>query len=340
MDKRLLAELCALDGVSGHENAVREYILNRLKETSAPHEVTVDRMGNVLVHMLGQRPAARKLLIDAHMDEVGFLISHIGDDGFLSFETVGGIDKQVLFGRRVRVGQQMGIIGGKAIHHCQDGEKAAIPEVDAMSIDIGVSCREEAEKRVRVGDAGTFSDGLIHLDDRGFTGKAVDDRIGCALLLTLAEKQPQFDYWLSFSVQEEVGLRGAGAAAAAVQPDIAIAVDATTAADTVGSTRQTAVCRLGAGAVVSFADRATMYDDALYQDIRRWAQEQGIPTQTKNRVAGGNNAGSIQRSGNGVRVATVSLPCRYLHSPVCTGRWADVDAMEKLLVFLSERLPA
>ncbi len=339
MDKQLLTELCALSGVSGHESVIRIYITNRLDASDAPHDVTVDAMGNILVHMIGKQPAPHKLLLDAHMDEVGVIITHIHDDGSLSFDTVGGIDKQVLFGHRVQIGSCSGIIGGKAIHHCSGDEKTTIPTAETMAIDIGAADRQEAERFVKLGSWGTFATGFC---DRGdlFTGKAVDDRVGCALLLQLAQTQPLYDIWLSFSVQEEIGLRGAGVVGNAVRPDIAIAIDATTAADTVGSSRKNAVCHLGDGAVVSFADRATLYDPTLYQLIRSVGEECGIPTQTKNRVAGGNNAGAIQCAGNGTKMAAVSLPCRYIHSGACTGKWSDVEAMERLLAELIKRLPA
>ena len=139
-------------------------------------------------------------------------------------------------------------------------------------------------------------------------------------------------------MQEEVGLRGAGVAAEAVQPDIAVAIDATTAADIAGTPADKEVCRVGKGAVVSFADRATLYDSELYHRIRSIAQENQIPAQTKNCIAGGNNAGAIQRTHTGVSMAAVSLPCRYIHSPYCVGSLADVEAMEKLLFCLAEQL--
>lgn len=339
MKRELLQELCALDGISGREDAVRSYILAHLERSPAPKEIAVDPMGNVLVHLIGQQPCVHRLQLDAHMDEVGFLVTHIGADGFLTFTPVGGIDKQVLFGHRVRLGEQAGVIGGKAIHQCQGAERTSIPDNDALVIDIGANDGEAAAARVHIGDGGTFQQEWVDLSGERFKSKAVDDRVGCALLLTLAESQPLYDMWLSFSVQEEVGLRGAGVAAEQIRPDIAIALDATTAADTVGSRPDTAVCCVGNGGVVSFADRATLYDRELYQQIRALAAEHNIPTQTKTRIAGGNDAGSIQRSGHGVRMAALSLPCRYIHSPACTGSWADVQAMEALLRVLIEVLP-
>ena len=340
MNRELLAALCRVDGPSGREEAVRRMILQELEASPAPKEVTVDPMGNVLVHLIGRQPASKRLLLDAHMDEVGFLVSFIQPDGLLRFETVGGIDKTVLFGHRVRIGRQLGVIGGKAVHQCRDKEKETVPAAETMLIDIGAADRQAAEAVVSVGDDGTFAEGFTDWGNGFFCGKAVDDRVGCALLLTLAGQQPAYDVWLSFSVQEEVGLRGAAVVGNAVRPDIAVAVDATTAADTVGSTDADCVCRVRGGAVVSFADRATLYDRPLYDRIRAAAEARGIPTQTKTRVAGGNNAASLQRSHTGVQTAAVSLPCRYIHSPACVGHWEDVEAMEALLRCLVEELPA
>ncbi|MBQ4332896.1 MAG: M42 family peptidase [Clostridia bacterium] len=338
MNKQLLTELCCIDGPSGRENAVRSYILDKLNASSTPKEVQVDAMGNVLVHLIGKNTASKKVLFDAHMDEVGFVVTHIFDNGMLRFSTVGGILPQVLYGHRVRIGTQVGVIGGKAMHQCGGDESKKVPSADAMAIDIGAQNREEAKKLVKVGDFGTFDAGLNWLQDDLFVGKAVDDRVGCYLLLQLAEQQPKRDLWLSFTVQEELGCRGAGVAATAIQPDIAIAVEATTAGDIAGSSEPEQVCCMGKGAVVSFADRVTMYDGALYQRIRDLADGAGIPNQTKNKIAGGNNASAIQVSGTGVHMSAVSLPCRYIHSQACMGRVSDVEAMYNLLSLLAEEL--
>lgn len=338
MKKELLQELCALVGVSGREDAVREYILRRLDEGTAPKEVEIDGMGNVLVRLIGKEPAKHRLLLDAHMDEVGFLVTDITPEGFLHFSPAGGIDPQVLLGQRVQIGGVRGVVGAKAVHQCTEAEKNTIVPLERLYIDIGVHDRAEAEALLSVGDSGTFAGEWFDLAGDRFRSKAVDDRVGCALLLTLAETQPERDLWLSFSVQEEVGLRGAGAAARRVSPEVAIAIDATTAADIAGNPPENAVCRMGQGAVVSFADRATLYDRELYREIRALADENGIATQTKTRIAGGNNAGAIQTTGTGVRMAAISLPCRYIHSPSCVGSLADVEAMERLLRLLAERL--
>lgn len=338
MNKQVLFDLCSLDGVSGRETAVREYILKSLDKSSAPMEVKVDPMGNILVHLHGKSSPAKTVLFDAHMDEVGFLITHINDDGTLTFDTVGGIDKRVLFGQRVRIGGVHGVIGGKAVHQCSKEEKESVPTVNTMAIDIGVATREEAQTLVRVGQGGTFACGLQEWQNGVLVGKALDDRVGCALLLSLAKEQPQYDVWLSFSVQEEVGLRGAKVVGEAIRPDIAVAIDATTAADIAGSSDKNCVCRVGHGPVVSFADGAAVYDEVLYQFIRSIADENGIETQSKNRIAGGNNGASLQRSHTGARTAAISLPCRYIHSPTSLAQMNDIESMEKLLRLLIERL--
>lgn len=334
MNKELLSTLCEWDGVSGREHAVRDYILNQLNSYSTSKEVTVDAMGNILVHLKGKEPADKVVQFDAHMDEVGFIITHICDDGTLRFSKVGGINDDVLFGHMVRIGETIGVIGGKALHQCDDAKK--VPS--GLSIDIGVTSKEEAEKLVKIGQCGTFRERLTYLSDDLFLGKAVDDRVGCMLLLEMANTQPERDIWLTFSVQEEVGLRGAGVATERIKPDYVVAIDATTAADTAGSSEETSVCCMGKGAVVSFADGATLYDTDLYQRIRSLADEAGIPTQTKNKIAGGNNAGAMQRRGIGAYTAAVSLPCRYIHSPACMGAVKDVNAMGDLLMLLAKEL--
>lgn len=338
MNKQLLADLCAIDGVSGHEKSVRDYILARLSESTVPMEVHTDNMGNVIVHLIGKEKANKIVQLDAHMDEVGFIITGIGEDGFLRFDTIGGIDSRVLFGHRVRIGSQKGVIGGKAGHQCSADETKKVPSADSLRIDIGANSKEEAEKLVKIGDCGTFDNQLIWMGEEHFLGKAVDDRVGCMLLLELAQKQPQRDIWLSFSVQEEIGLRGAGIATEAIRPDYAVAIDATTAADVAGNSPDQSVCFVGQGAVVSFADRATLYDPELYQRIRKLADEKGIPTQTKTTVAGGNNAGAMQGRHTGVKMTAVSLPCRYIHSAACMGEIQDVEAMYDLLAMLAEEL--
>ena len=332
-----LQALCALCGVSGREHAVRDYILEQVNAAPTEKTVTVDPLGNVLVDLRGEQRADKRLMFAAHMDEVGLIITHVEENGTLKFAPVGGIDEKALFGTRVKVGDAIGIIGGKAIHQCGGDEKKTVPSASKMCIDIGAANKEEAEKVVQVGDVATFYSECITLGDHKVKAKALDDRAGCALLLQLAQTTPKYDITLAFTVQEEVVLRGARTAAFAVEPDVAVVVDVTTAADIAGVSGADCVCRQGEGPVVSFMDGRTLYDADLYDMLMQTAKRIGIPAQTKTRVAGGNDAGSIQTTGRGARVAAVSLPGRYIHSSGCV---IDIRDFEDTAALLSASVAA
>lgn len=334
-----LQALCSLEGVSGREEAVREYILSALESSPASKEVVCDSLGNIVVRMEGRRRAAKTLMFAAHMDEVGLIVTGITTEGYLRFAAVGGIDPQVLYGRRVRIRGHLGIIGGKAVHLCSGDDKKIVPPIADMLIDLGIDSREEAEKLAHPGDVAVWDSPYRELENGLVKGRAIDDRAGCALLLKLAEQMPEYDLVLAFTVQEEIGLRGAKTAAFSIQPDIAVVVDATTAADTAGVPEGKQVCCVGKGAVVSFMDKRTLYDPALYDQIWCIAQQDQILLQPKTMVAGGNDAGSIQLAGRGARVAAVSLPCRYIHSPSCVLSLSDLDQTLRLLRRLAEELP-
>ncbi len=330
-----LRDLCMIDGVSGCEAPVRQYIQKAMSSISYIDECRVDPMGNLLVHLKGETTSEKTLMLAAHMDEVGLIATGMTDDGFIRIEAVGGIDKAVLFGHRVRFGEQRGVIGGKAIHMCKGDESSQIPEGDLL-VDIGAASKEEAEKRVSIGDTAVFDSDFYELGNL-VKGRAIDDRAGCAILLEIAKTQPKRDMWLAFTVQEEVGLRGAKTAAFTIDPDYAVVIDATTAADTVGVPSDKQVCCVEKGAVVSFMDRRTLYDKDMYDSIMQTAAEFSIPAQPKSMVAGGNDAGSIQTAASGAKVAAISLPCRYIHSPSCVLSMKDMDAVYQLVTALIER---
>lgn len=330
--------LSALEGVSGREHAVRDYILTQLTASPASIKVTVDALGNVIAHVDGHNRAARTLLFAAHMDEVGLMITGVTEDGFLRFAPVGGIDPSVLFGRRVLVNGHIGVIGGKAMHQCGGDDKKKAVAIDNLLIDVAAESREQATVIAQPGDVAVFDSDFTELENGLFKARALDDRAGCALLLNLVADIPVYDIVLAFTVQEEVGLRGAKTAAFAIQPDIAVVVDSTTAADVAGVPEDKQVCRVGGGPVVSFMDNRTLYDKRLFDHIFQTAGRIGVPVQTKTTVAGGNDAGAIQLSRSGVRVAAVSLPCRYLHSPSCVLSRDDVEATSLLLQALAGEL--
>jgi putative aminopeptidase FrvX len=336
-DMELLRALCETRGISGREEAVRGLILSRISE--AADEVQVDGLGNVLVFKKGRNHARKRVLLSAHMDEVGLIVTHIGQDGLLRFSTVGGIDRRVLCGKPVTVGDQAlpGVIGLKPIHLLQGEEKEKSVPVEDLYIDIGAKDREQAEKLVQLGDMVCFAGGFDASAGK-IRAKALDDRAGCAILIKLLLEEHPFDLYFSFVVQEEVGLRGARAAVFTLEPEAAIVVEATTAADIPGVEEAKQVCRVGGGAVLSFMDRSTIYDSAYYRLAQKSASAVGAPWQAKQAVAGGNDAGAIHQSRGGVRTAAVSLPCRYLHSPVSLIAQEDFDAVLATVRELSGRM--
>ena len=322
--KELLRELCLTDGISGNEDAVREYIINKIKDVC---EYSIDPLGSIICLKKGKKAPEKKLMICAHMDEVGFMVTYIRPDGTLSFDTVGGVDAAVVIGRQVRVGKDRisGVVGSTAVHNLSKDEREKAPSIDSLYIDIGAEDKAEAEKYVSLGDCVYFDSEFVDLGERRIKAKAIDDRAGCAIMIQMMHEELEYDTWFVFNVQEEIGLRGSTASAFTVAPDFAIVLESTTAADIDGASGAKRVCEVGKGAVVSFMDRSTMYDKELYRLAFDTAKKLGIPCQTKTMVAGGNDAGAIHKSGKGVRTIAVSLPCRYLHSPSSVIELADLD---------------
>ena len=335
--KELLRELCLADGVSGRESAVRELIISKI----APYcEYEVDPLGSLICFRKGRKSADKKLMICAHMDEVGFIVTYINSDGTLAFAPVGGINAGVVLARQVRVGKDRlpGVIGSTAVHNLSKEQREKAPKIDDMYIDIGARDREEAMKYVSLGDSVYFDSEFVDLGERRIKAKAIDDRAGCAMMIEMMHEELEYDTYFVFNVQEEIGLRGSTASAFAVAPDFAIVLESTTAADIDGASGAKRVCEVGKGPVVSFMDRSTMYDKELYRLAFDIAKELDIPCQTKTMVAGGNDAGAIHKSGKGVRTIAVSLPCRYLHSPSSVIEFADMENSYKLVKELSKRI--
>ena len=337
MDMALLERLCRTNGVSGDEGRVREIILSEIKDCA--DSVTVDGMGNVLAFKQGRNPAKTKLLLSAHMDEVGFIVTDITRDGMLSVEPVGGIDRRVVCGKPVTVGPRAvkGVFGIKPIHLLKPDEKDKMPPMDKIYIDIGAENKEQAEQFIDIGDYAAFDSPFICKDGR-IISKALDDRAGCLVLIEMLKTELQYDMYFSFVVQEEVGLRGAKAAAYTLDPEAAIVVETTTAADAAGVEEQKQVCRLREGAVISFMDKRTIYDSAYYKLALAAGREAGVKTQPKQAVAGGNDAGAIHCSRGGVRTAAVSLPCRYLHSACTVAAQEDLDAVYVTVLGTAEKI--
>ena len=322
----ILRELTALDGVSGEENSVRDYIISKIEGHC---EYKIDPLGSIIAFKKGKNRSNKKLMVDAHMDEVGLIITSVTSGGFLGFSAVGGIDTAVLMFRRVRIGNINGVITGKPIHLISAEERKKLPKADSLYIDIGASSKEEALKLVRIGDRAVICGEYTQMGSK-IKAKAIDDRAGCAILISLLMADSDYDFYATFSVQEEVGLRGAKAVAFTVEPDSAIVLEATTAADIAGVEASKRVCLLGEGPAVSFMDRATVYD----RDYYNAALKSGIKCQPKAAVAGGNNSGAVHLSRGGVRTLAISVPCRYIHSPSCVADKEDIENAARLAEYM------
>lgn len=330
----MLKDLCLLNGTSGREEAVRNYIIEKIKDKC---EYSVDALGSVIAFKKGRKAPDKKVLVAAHTDEVGFIITDITDDGYLRFASVGGIDAAVVLGRRVDINGIKGVVGAKAVHLLSDDEKKNEPAFDKLAIDIGAADKAEAEKAVSLGDCAYFASDYCEFGDGFIKSKALDDRIGCMLMIELINSDLEYDTYFCFNVQEEVGLRGSGCSAYAVKPDVAVILESTTAADIDGVTGGDKCCVLGKGPVVSFMDGRTIYDKQIFDLAFEVAKENNIKIQTKTKIAGGNDAGAIQKSGAGCRVAAVSLPCRYIHSGSSVVKIGDIEETRRFLpLFLSK----
>ena len=330
----MLKDLCLLNGTSGREEAVRNYIIEKIKDKC---EYSVDALGSVIAFKKGRKAPDKKVLVAAHTDEVGFIITDITDDGYLRFAPVGGIDAAVVLGRRVDINGIKGVVGAKAVHLLSDDEKKNEPAFDKLAIDIGAADKAEAEKAVSLGDCAYFASDYCEFGDGFIKSKALDDRIGCMLMIELINSDLEYDTYFCFNVQEEVGLRGSGCSAYAVKPDVAVILESTTAADIDGVTGGDKCCVLGKGPVVSFMDSRTIYDKQIFDLAFEVGKENNIKIQTKTKIAGGNDAGAIQKSGAGCRVAAVSLPCRYIHSGSSVVKIGDIEETRRFLpLFLSK----
>lgn len=335
MNMNLLKKLCLANAVSSGEKDVREIILSEIRDYA--DDITVDKSGNLIVFKKGAQRAENKLMLSAHMDEVGFIITGINSDGTLSVDEVGGIDRRVVNGKRVILCSSgiNGVFGIKPIHLSKGDSRNDIPKMSQMYIDIGACNKEDAEKYVQPGELAAF-EGFYEENEQSVITKALDDRAGCLVLIEMIKNNLPYDMYFTFVVQEEVGLRGAKTAAYTVDPDFSIVVETTTAADipTVDDSKK--VCLLGEGAVISFMDRRTVYDREMYKLAFKAAATEGVKAQPKKAVAGGNDAGVISITNGGVRTLAVSLPCRYLHSPHTVIYKSDLESVYKTVMKLSD----
>ncbi len=310
-----LKELTELDGVSGNEQQVRDFINQRIKDKV--DDLRVDVLGNLIAYKKGTK-GRRKIVLAAHMDEVGFMVTNIEEDGTLAFSPVGGVETQVMPGKVVRInGKTIGVIGYKAIH-IQDKESLLKPlSVEQLRIYIGAKSKEEASKQVKIGDYVAFTTAFDQENGR-VTGKAFDDRAGCSVLMDLIEKNDRYedDLYFAFVVQEEVGLRGSAVVVEQIHPDIVIVIEGTTAGDDPELPEYQWATHLGDGPAVTFMHRGYVVNKKIYEAILNVAVKYSIPHQAKRRTAGGTDAARFARTGAGTAAGVVSVPSRYIHSPV------------------------
>ena len=336
-----LEELTCLSGVSGDEGAVRNFIADKIKDSV--DELYVDMIGNLFAVKKGTGISDKKVMVAAHMDEVGLIISKIGDDGFLKYQTVGGIDPRIMISKKVKIGKNavLGVLGAKAVHLQKKSERDSVPKHDDLYIDIGATDKESAEKLVALGDYVVFDSDYVAFGDGFIKAKALDDRMGCDILIELATdvtKYP-FDLYLVFTVQEEVGTRGARVAAERISPDIALILEGTTCSDVYGVEECGYSTVAGGGAALSIIDRGTYYDKNLVQGLYDTAKKHDIPVQFKKTATGGNDAAAVHLASGGVRCAAISVPARYIHSPSSVVKQADVEAVRTLIqTFLQEEI--
>lgn len=328
----MLKEYTEAFGVSGCEKEIRDIIKDKVENLG---DTRVDKLGSLIVHKKG---TGKRIMIAAHMDEVGFIVTAIKDDGRIKFAPVGGIDPRILISKRVIFGRNktLGVIGSKPIHLQSPEERTTPLKLDQLFIDIGASSKEEVQKYIKLGDYATFESKYVDMG-KYIKSKALDDRVGCAILTEILRGKYDLDMFGVFTVQEEVGLRGAGAAAFAIEPEIAIVLEGTTCAD-IAKDEKDFVTTVGQGPAISLMDASSAANGRLLRRIVEVAEQNNIPYQYRRGKVGGNDAGKIHRSKEGCITATISVPTRYIHSPISMISKQDYENTLKLVKFVLTNL--
>jgi len=331
--KELIKKLTDVRSPSGREDEITEAIKKELD--GHVDEIRTDNMGNLIALKKGS--SGKKLLLDAHMDEIGFVISHIDDNGFLRVERIGGVSPYMMLGIRILFdGGVTGVAGIEAESMKDAIENMKNLDLDVLFVDIGVRSKEEAESLVSIGTFGTYEPGFVDAGNR-LISKSMDDRIGCAILVQVAKelKKPKDDVYFVFSTQEEVGLVGASVAAFDIMPDLAVAVDVTAGPDTPKGSKRMKF-KLGKGPTIKIKDSASISSSFFVNRLTEVAKDHDIPFQYEVLLYGGTNAMGYQRTGRGIRSGTVSVATRYVHSPHEMVDYDDVLGAVKMLRILAE----
>ncbi len=329
----LLKEICVTPGTSGDEERIRKVILREIK--GLVDKVDIDHMGNVIALKKG-KSSEKKAMAAAHMDEIGFMITHIDKMGFGHFKPIGGFDPKTLTAQRVIIhGKKdiIGVMGSKAVHVMSPEEKKKSPELKDYFIDFGLP-EKEVKKLISVGDFITRDRDLIEMGDNVCT-KSIDNRVSVFILIetlrTLKKKKPAYDFYATFTVQEEVGMRGAKTAAYKINPDFAFGLDVTAASDTPGTAEKDYCTKLGEGTAIKVMDGGTISDVRMVRFMEKIAKAKKIKYQKEVMLAGGTDTFAMQLAGDGCIAGAISIPNRYMHTVVEMSNKKDVDGAVKLL---------
>jgi len=340
--KSLLKKLSDAPGVSGFEEEIRNIIIDELKDQV--DEVEVDQMGNVITTRKG-KPDGKKIMLAAHMDEIGLMIRYIDKDGFIKFSKIGGINDQMLLNQEVTIhtddGEVTGVIGSKPPHRMKESERKKILDYENMFIDIGAKNREEAETRVKLGDPITIKQEFTQLGNF-YKGKALDNRIGCAIMIEVMKRaETDATIYGVGTVQEEVGLKGAKTSAFKLNPDMALALDVTIAGDHPGIKEEDAPAKMGKGPAVILVDasgRGLITHPKVKELIIRAGNEDVIPYQLEVSEGGTTDATAIHLTREGIPTGVISPPTRYIHTPVSVVDMEDVENAVNLILAVLKRL--
>jgi len=324
-----LKTLCELRGLSGREDAVRKAVYDVCVEKLGKENVSFDGNGSVIAVRKATDKALPRVMLAAHMDEVGLVAISATDEGLINVRTIGSVDPRVLLSKRVTVGYGddavPGVIGYPPIHLQSQEDYKAAPKLDKLTVDIGAKDKAEAEGKAPKGTHISFDTKYTDFGDGFVCAKALDDRVGVFNLLRLLDAPYGGELIFAFTAQEEVGLRGAYAAGYRAQPDIGIALEGTSANDLGDTPDQFKVCIPGQGPCVSFMDHSSIADHELFKLVLKAGEAENVPHQIKKFIAGGNDAGAIQRAGAGAKTVVISVPCRNIHSPASVCCLKDVD---------------
>ena len=326
-----LRELTELRAPSGHEQTLRRALLAEIKTMGLTP--TIDRMGNVVVVKQGTQKRGRKrVLLSAHMDEVGLIVTNCTEEGFLRVAPVGGVDPRVIISKRVLCGDDAipGVIGAMAIHLQTAEDRQRVLGYSDIYVDIGAKDKAEAEKKCPMGTYITFDTPYVAFGADMVSAKALDDRVGCWNLLRVLAGEYPCDVVAVFASEEEVGCRGAKGAAFATEPDVGVILEGTTCNDLGNIPETMQVCNCGRGVCVSFMDGSSIAHRELFRKTMETGEKENIAHQVKRAVAGGNEGGVVQRARAGIPVVVLSVPCRSIHSPSSVACLADVESQYQL----------